>query len=250
MSVSYGGVVANDGIDLSVEPGMIAGLIGPNGAGKTTFIDAVTGFTPISGGHIRLDGVDLTSASPARRARAGLGRTFQSLELFEELSVRDNLTVAAEQPRWWSLALDLVHPTRGDREVASAIGDVVELLDIAGILDARPSELSLGTRKLVAVARALASRPKVVLLDEPAAGLDTDESAEFGVRLKAICGRGTSIVLIDHDTELVMGCSDEVTVLDFGAVIAHGTAGEVRNDLRVVEAYLGSIEPSPGGRHG
>jgi branched-chain amino acid transport system ATP-binding protein len=238
LTVTFGGLHAVHDVDLSIADGEFVGLIGPNGAGKTTLIDAVTGFVAPSVGSVHFAGEDITARTPAERAGLGLVRTFQSLELFEDLTVTDNLRVAAETPRWWDPLLDAVRPRRkrdGGEPVAWAL-DVVGLTDIGA---ARPRDLSHGQRKLVAVARALAARPRLVLLDEPAAGLDTAETAALGERLRALPGHGVSVLLVDHDMGLVLGICDRVVVLDVGSVIAEGPPEAIRSDEKVVEAYLG-----------
>jgi branched-chain amino acid transport system ATP-binding protein len=239
LTVSYGGLHANDDIDLDCESGKLVGLIGPNGAGKTTFIDAITGFTPLSSGVVTFDGVDLADKRPDKRASMGLVRTFQSLELFEDLSVRDNLMVAAEQPRWYSLLTDIVMPSRGSRKYGEQVDVAMEALGLTELADTHPSDLSHGQRKLIGVARALAAKPKLLLLDEPAAGLDTQESQLLGRHLRSFLDLGVSLFLIDHDMGLVLNVCDYIYVLDFGKVIAHGTPAEVRADPAVIAAYLG-----------
>ncbi len=239
LSVIYGGIYANAAIDLSCEAGTMVGLIGPNGAGKTTFIDAITGFTPISAGSVCFDGVDVTGRRPDERAKLGLVRTFQSLELFEDLSVRDNLMVAAEQPRWYSFVSDVFHPNRNAGNSGARVDEALDALGIRELADAHPVELSHGQRKLIAVARALAAAPKLLLLDEPAAGLDTTESQQLGRHLRGILNLGVSILLIDHDMGLVLNVCDDIYVLDFGKVIAHGRPAAIRTDPTVIAAYLG-----------
>ena len=239
LTVSYGGLYANDDIDLDCEVGKLVGLIGPNGAGKTTFIDAITGFTPVSGGTVAFDGVDLADKRPDTRAGMGLVRTFQSLELFEDLTVRDNLLVAAEQPKWYSFLADIVVPSRGVRAVQEQVDQALEALGLSDLADTHPSDLSHGQRKLIGVARALAAKPKLLLLDEPAAGLDTQESKLLGRHLRSFLDLGVSLFLIDHDMGLVLNVCDYIYVLDFGKVIAHGTPAQVRADPAVIAAYLG-----------
>jgi len=239
LTVSYGGLHANDNIDLDCETGKLVGLIGPNGAGKTTFIDAITGFTPLSGGLVAFDGVDLGDKRPDKRAAMGLVRTFQSLELFEDLTVRDNLLVAAEQPRWYSFLADIVLPGRGASAFRDQVDEALEALGLTSLADAHPGDLSHGQRKLIGVARALAAKPKLLLLDEPAAGLDTQESQLLGRHLRGFLDLGVSLFLIDHDMGLVLNVCDDIYVLDFGQVIAHGTPAEVRSDAAVIAAYLG-----------
>jgi branched-chain amino acid transport system ATP-binding protein len=239
LTVRYGGLAANDDVDLKVEPGQLVGLIGPNGAGKTTFIDAITGFTAVSSGKVTFDGHDLEGLSPDRRAHLGLSRTFQSLELFEDLTVRDNLLVAAERPSWYSFLVDIFAPGRGSKAFEARVDAALDALDIAYLEDRLPSDLSHGQRKLVGVARALAADAKLLLLDEPAAGLDTAESQQLGSHLRRFVDEGTTVFLIDHDMGLVLNVCDYIYVLDFGRIIAEGTSAEVRKDPAVIHAYLG-----------
>jgi branched-chain amino acid transport system ATP-binding protein len=236
ISVSFGGVHAVVDVDLDVEPGLLVGLIGPNGAGKTTFIDALTGFVPHQG-SFTLDGTDLAGLRPHARARLGLARTWQAIELFDDLTVRENVTVAADHPSVMVTVKEvLARPTAR----SGAVNESLALFGLGELADATPSELTQGQRKLVAVARALAARPKLLCLDEPAAGLDARESVAFGRHLREIVDRGTPVLLIDHDMGLVLGICDQVVVLEFGKVIARGTPSEVRTDPNVVTAYLGS----------
>jgi branched-chain amino acid transport system ATP-binding protein len=234
VSVSFGGVRALVDVDLRVEPGQLLGLIGPNGAGKTTFIDAITGFVR-SGGSVALDGRDLAGKAPHERARLGLARTWQSVELFDDLTVRENVAVAAE-PSALGAVRDVVsrHGTH-DPQVEEALG----LFGLEEHGDAMPSELAQGDRKLVGIARAFAAAPRLLCLDEPAAGLDTVESEALGRHLREIADRGTAMLLVDHDMGLVLTISDYVVVLEFGRVIAHGPPEVVRGDASVVTAYLG-----------
>ncbi|CAN5407459.1 N/A [soil metagenome] len=237
LRVAYGAVVAVDDVTLNVDEGEIVGLIGPNGAGKSSFIDALTGAMRNRGGTVMFEGRSLDRLPPHAVARRGLVRTFQSVELFDDLTVGENLRVSAEQPSLWSGIRDLIVPSRelhGD-DVAWAIG----VCELGAVVDRYPHELSHGQRKLAGVARALAKRPRVVLMDEPAAGLDTDESVAFGKRLRTLPGHGVSVLLVDHDMELVLGVCDRILVLDFGAIIGQGTPDQIRADQRVIDAYLG-----------
>jgi branched-chain amino acid transport system ATP-binding protein len=234
--VSFGGVRAVVDVDLSVEESQLVGLIGPNGAGTTTFIDAVTGFVS-SRGTVELDGRDISRLAPHVRARRGLARTWQSIELFDDLSVGENLSVASHRPSVAATLKEVVSPRSG------SIGDAestLELLGLETLVDAMPAELSQAQRKLVGIARALAASPRVILLDEPAAGLDTNESVQLAERLRGVVDAGTSMLLVDHDMGLVLGISDHVDVLEFGEVIARGAPEEVRRDERVITAYLGT----------
>jgi branched-chain amino acid transport system ATP-binding protein len=235
LSVRFGGVRAVDDVDVVVEEGQLVGLIGPNGAGKTTFVDAITGFVRYTG-RAELDGRDLEGMPPHERARRGLARTWQSTELFDDLTVRENLSVAAQRPSFLTLAGELVGRRIGE---SAAVDQALELLDLGSIADATPDELTQGQRKLVGVARAIAMGPRLLCLDEPAAGLDTRESEALGQRLRQIADAGTTTLLIDHDMGLVMNICDRIVVLEFGKVIAAGTPDEVRRDPRVVRAYLG-----------
>ena len=239
LTVTYGGLNANDNIDITVEPGKLTGLIGPNGAGKTTFIDAITGFTKPSAGTIDFDGTEINDVSPNARAHLGLSRTFQSLELFEDLTVRDNLLVAAERPKWYSTIVDVFHPGRADAALQEQVDWALDIIGLENVADRLPSDLSHGQRKLVGVSRALASRPKLILLDEPAAGLDTTESQVLGSHLRQFLTRDITVFLIDHDMGLVLNVCDYIYVLDFGRIIAQGTPAQVRANPAVIGAYLG-----------
>jgi branched-chain amino acid transport system ATP-binding protein len=234
VSVNFGGVRALVDVDLRVEPGQLLGLIGPNGAGKTTFIDAISGFVRYRG-DVLLDGRDLSGKPPHERARLGLARTWQSVELFDDLTVFENISVAAE-PSAVRAMRDVVSRRGGGNE---RVGEALGVFGLEDRGDVMPSELSQGDRKLVGVARAYAASPRLLCLDEPAAGLDTIESEALGRHLREIVDRGTAMLLVDHDMGLVLSISDYVVVLEFGEVIAHGTPDTVRRDPAVIAAYLG-----------
>ena len=239
LTVTFGGLHANDSVNLTIEEGSFVGLIGPNGAGKTTFIDAVSGFVPLSDGSVHFGGDRIDGLKPHERVRLGMSRTFQQLELFEDLSVRDNVRAAAEPSRWWDVLSDLVHPRRAPQATAQ-IEWALETLGLTDIAAELPSALSHGQRKLVGAARALAAEPRLVLLDEPAAGLDTTESRALGLRLRTLLDHGITVFLIDHDMGLVLNVCDYIYVLDFGTIIAQGSPSEVRSNPAVISAYLGS----------
>ncbi len=239
LTVRYGGVVAVDNVSFALEEGHVFGLIGPNGAGKTSMVDALTGYTKPSAGQVVFGGRDITALRPYRRARLRLARTFQSVELFDDLTVDENLLVASEHVNVGTALRDLFLPHRPpDRK---GVDWAISVCGLQDVVDRMPTEISLGQRKLVGVGRALALEPRLVLLDEPAAGLDTDESVALGERLRSMPSEhGVSVFLIDHDMGLVLGVCDQLMVLDFGKQIAGGTPEEIRADPRVIEAYLGA----------
>jgi sulfate-transporting ATPase len=238
VAVRFGGVTAVAGATLRVEPGRIVGLIGPNGAGKTTLIDVVTGFVRPAKGRITLHEDDVTSWQVHRRTRAGLSRSFQALELFESSTVRENLAVASDPAGTATYVTDLVAP-RLNLLTPAALAAVREL-GLENALDLTVSELPYGRRRLVAIARAMASGPSVLLLDEPAAGLDSAETAELARALRRVVDSwGLGILVVEHDMSFVMSLCDEIVVLNFGHQIARGTPDEIRADPNVVAAYLG-----------
>jgi len=237
LSVRFGGVAALDLVDLEVAAGGATGLIGPNGAGKTTLFNAVCGLQGIEGGRVRLDGEDITGVKASNRARMGIARTFQRLELFGSMSARDNIRVAAEVHRSYSRR-------RGEGREAAPEERAEELLDRVGlraVADERVDVLPTGLARLVEVGRALAGCPKLLLLDEPSSGLSEDETLEFARLLESLASEGLGILLVEHDVDLVMRVCDRIHVLDFGKVIAYGTPAEVRADERVQAAYLGTV---------
>jgi branched-chain amino acid transport system ATP-binding protein len=236
VSVSFGGLRALVDVDVDVGEGQLVGLIGPNGAGKTTFIDAISGFVKCRG-RVELDGHDLSSLPPHARARRGLVRTWQSIELFDDLTVRENLAVAAQQQSSLATLRETV-----SQPLAStpAVDQALALLGLSPIAGVMATDLSQARRKLVGVARALAAAPRLVCLDEPAAGLDSTEREELGRHLRTVVEAGTAMLLVDHDMGLVLSVCDHVVVMDFGKVIAQGPPEAVRKDAKVITAYLGS----------
>jgi branched-chain amino acid transport system ATP-binding protein len=237
LSVRFGGVHALSGVDLAVAEGELVGLIGPNGAGKTTLVDAVTGFVGYTG-QVELDGRNLAGLRAHARAALGLSRTWQSSELFDDLTVRENLAVASRRPSLWETAKEVV--TDSPHTDAEAVDEALRLVELGWAAELMPGDLSQGQRKLVGIARAVAMGPRLLCLDEPAAGLDTGESEELGRRLRGLADGGLSTLLIDHDMGLVLGICHRIVVLEFGKVIAAGSPDAVRRDPKVVTAYLGS----------
>jgi len=246
LSVSFGGTRALDDVSLRVEPGQVLGVIGPNGAGKTTLIDVVTGLTRADGGRVTLDGKDVTSLPVWRRARCGIVRSYQGLELFDDLTVLDNISVPPTGRRGRMTWLtELVRPPR-DRALGPAALTAISELGLTEVLDKLCTELSYGQRRLVAIARALAAEPSVLLLDEPAAGLDEEDRAELSRLIRRLVDDlGLAVLVVEHDVALVVDVSDRVMVLDGGRVIAEHEPQEVLRIPEVVDAYLGSSYESP-----
>jgi len=244
VTVRFGGVVALDSVDFNAAPGAITGLVGPNGAGKTTLFGILSGLLRARDGRVLLDGTDVTRASPQRRARLGVARTFQRLELFSELPVREHLVVAhrVRHKRDRTLARDLLGlGSRPSPDEDETIDGIVALLGLGEVVDRPVTLLPLGTGRVVEIARALATGPRIVLLDEPTSGLDIHETEHVAAALRAARDeRGVAFVMVEHDVELVLELSETVTVLDFGRVIAHGTPGDIRNSAAVQAAYLGA----------
>jgi ABC-type branched-subunit amino acid transport system ATPase component/branched-subunit amino acid ABC-type transport system permease component len=238
LTVRFGAVVAVDDVSFSVRPGQIVGLIGPNGAGKTTVVDAITGYNHIAAGTITLQGRPLSGAPAHKRARGGLSRSFQNLELFEDLTVLENIRAASDPRDLAAYLTGLVKP--GGGPLSAAATAAIREFGLEGDLHRRVSDLAYGRRRLVAIARAVASSPSVLLLDEPAAGLDEGESRELASLVRRLCDEwGLAILLIEHDMAFVMGVSDHVVVLDFGRKIAEGTPEQTQRDPAVLRAYLG-----------
>ncbi len=244
VTVRFGGLVALNGVNISVPPSSLVGLVGPNGAGKSTLFGVCSGLLKPSTGTVLVDGTDVTDTSPQARARLGLGRTFQQPELFMGLTVRQHLTLAYRarnsRRRLWSdmfIAGALRRPSSVERERVSGL---LQLLSLTGIADELVDTLPLGTSRLVEVGRALASGPKIVLLDEPMSGLDAHEGADLAEALaRTVAGGEISLLLVDHDVPTVLSLCSRICVLEFGQLIAEGTPDEIRSDDAVRAAYLG-----------
>lgn len=224
LTVRYGAVTALNSVSITVGRGEVVGLIGPNGAGKTTFIDAVTGFAA-STGDVSLDGRSLVRLPAHKRVRAGLARTFQSVELFEDLTIEENLAVG--------------QGGRSRRQLRQRVYETLEQFELGAVSDRRPSELSQGRQRLAGIARTLMLNPSVVLLDEPAAGLDSVETTDLIGPISALAAQGAGVLLIDHDVDFVAATCTRAYALDFGTLIAEGPCSDVLQSAVVAAAYLG-----------
>jgi branched-chain amino acid transport system ATP-binding protein len=230
VSVRFGGLQALAAVTIDVPENEVTGLIGPNGAGKTTLFNVITGLQPPTAGTVSLDGRDITNAKPHQRARLGIGRTFQRLETFGTLNVRDNVLVASEMRRGWS---------RERFKPSNLADELIERIGLTSVAGERVDRLPTGTQRLVELARALATKPRVVLLDEPSAGLNESETADLAELLVELAATGLGILLVEHDMGLVMSACHHIHVLDFGQIIAFGTPAEVQENPLVRAAYLG-----------
>ena len=235
VKVKFGGNVALNDVSISVEAGSVTGLIGPNGAGKTTLFNTITGLQALTSGQIIFNDKDVTKEPPHKRTRMGLARTFQRLELFTTLSVRDNIRVAGEIRNRWSLRTPKM-------DVNAETDRIISLVGLSDVADREVGEIPTGKARVVELARALMIQPTLVLLDEPASGQTEEETGQFGQLLRDLAGEGLGICLVEHDMSLVMQVCETIHVLDFGRMIASGSAESVRNNPTVIDAYLGAPE--------
>ncbi len=233
VTVQFGGLLAVDDASFVVPAGCVTGLIGPNGAGKTTLFNVITGLQAPSRGRIVLDGAEVTKKRPYIRARLGIARTFQRLEAFGSLTARENVLVALEMRRRWA-------DSRYD--CASVAEELLERVGITAVADTRVEALPTGSARLVELARALATEPKVLLLDEPSSGLDEQETDALGALLHDLTADGLAVLLVEHDMPLVMEACAHISVLDFGRVIAQGSPTEIQANPSVQRAYLGTAK--------
>lgn len=231
VSVKFGGNMALTDVSLAVESHTITGLIGPNGAGKTTLFNVITGLQDPLRGKVAMNGINLDGFAPHDRSQRGMARTFQRIELFGSLTARENLQVGAEIKRAWD---------GGEVRAGDRVDSAIELIGMAPFADLRADRLTTGQARLVELGRALVTRPKVLLLDEPASGLDADETEYFAKILRGLAKVGMAVLLVEHDIPLVMKTCHTIYVLDFGKVIAVGSPAEIRQNQLVIDAYLGA----------
>lgn len=244
LSKHFGGVKAVDELDLTVNEGEIVGLIGPNGSGKSTTINLICGVFGVTAGTVRFHGELMNGKPPHQRLRAGIARTFQNIRLFPNLTVWQNLWVAQNSPRDVSAQGFLPRWFGATRRTRREIGDLLELADLGHKDDELASNLAFGEQRRLEFARAAAARPSLLLLDEPAAGMNQQEIADLSQRIRRVRDSGVTILLVEHVMELVMGVTGQIAVLNFGRRIAFGTPGEVQGDKAVQEAYLGTAAPA------
>jgi branched-chain amino acid transport system ATP-binding protein len=249
LSKVFGGVHAIDDLSFEIRPGTVHSIIGPNGAGKTTLLNLLTGIYRPTSGWIRFGDLDLTGRAPHQFAAAGIGRTFQNLQIFFNMSALENVMTGRHLRERCSTAASLLHTPTLLRTERESRGRALELLRFLGLeaYAERPADtMPYGALKRLEIARALASEPRVLLLDEPAAGLNHSEAREIDALIKRLAASGTTVVLVEHNMHLVMGVSDHILVLDYGRRLMEGSAQEVRNDPRVIEAYLGASTAEAG----
>jgi branched-chain amino acid transport system ATP-binding protein len=246
LSKKFGGVHAIEDLSFELRPGVVHSIIGPNGAGKTTLLNLLTGVYAPTDGRIAFDDCDLTGAPPHVFAAAGIGRTFQNLQIFFNMSALENVMTGRHLRERCGLITALLHTprlARAERECRERSLQSLRFLGLADYEQAGADEMPYGALKRLEIARAIAGEPEILLLDEPAAGLNPTEAQEIDGLIKRLAATGTTVVLVEHNMRLVMGVSDHILVLDYGRRLCEGTADQVRNDPRVIDAYLGAVDP-------
>ena len=241
----FGGLIAVDGVDLAVAKGGVTAVIGPNGAGKTTLFNIISGFQAPNAGRIVFDGIDITGHPPEAIAAAGVVRTFQLVQLFQNLSVLENVKVGSHLHTTgglWSAVLRLPRMRAAERALEARARELLAFVGLDAEADEEANALAYGQQRLLEIARSLAAGPRLLLLDEPAAGLSVEETRRLAAAIRTIAERGTTVLLIEHDMKLVMNTADTVAVLDFGRKIAEGPPETVREDAAVIAAYLGAAD--------
>jgi ABC-type branched-subunit amino acid transport system ATPase component len=242
----FGGLIAVDAVDLAVRRGSVHGLIGPNGAGKTTLLNLIAGVYRVSSGTLQYHARDITWHSAAKRARAGIRRTFQNLKLFSEMTAIENVAIglhADTRSGFFDAVLRTPRQRSEERSIRERAREALHFVGLGAVADARASALAYGHRRLLEIARAIVARPALLLLDEPAAGLNVTEAAHVSELIARIRDDGSTVILVEHHMDVVMRVSDEITVLNYGRKLAHGTPDQIQDNPEVVEAYLGrSVE--------
>lgn len=245
LTMTFGGFNAVDAVSFELSRGKVHSIIGPNGAGKTTLLNMITGIYAPSGGTVSLEGEDITALAPHVLAARGLARTFQNLQIFFNMSALENVMVGRhlrECAGWFAAMLRLPGLAAGERASRAEAAELMQFVGLGDYIDAASDAMPYGALKRLEIARALAAKPKILLLDEPAAGLNATETQEINKLISKLSLAGITVVLVEHDMQLVMGVSDHIVVLDYGRKLCEGSAQAVRNDPRVIEAYLGSEE--------
>ena len=244
VSKHFGGLKALEEVDLAVERGTIHSVIGPNGAGKTTFFNCITGIHPPTSGRIHLADRDITGLPAHRVTRLGLARTFQNIRIFKQMTTLENVMVG-RHPRTragWFRAILRLPAAREEREIRERARSILEFVGLGSVADFGADTLPYGHQRRLEIARAMATDPQILLLDEPAAGMNPEETSQLMDLIREIRGQGLTVVLIEHDMKVVMGVSDRVTVIDYGEKIAEGSPAEVKANAKVIAAYLGVPE--------
>ena len=248
LSKAFGGVHAVDQLSFELDSGKVHSIIGPNGAGKTTLLNLLTGVYAPSSGSVTFEGSDVTGLAPHALAARGMARTFQNLQIFFNMSARENVMVGRhlrERTGWFAALLRFPSLAAGERESRDEAAELMRFVGLDDYLDADADAMPYGALKRLEIARALGGKPKLLLLDEPAAGLNPTETHEIDTLIARLAQSGVTVVLVEHNMRLVMGVSDHIVVLDYGRKLCEGSADQVRNDPRVIEAYLGSAELAP-----